>query len=159
MKYDSIRVGLGLVLVRDGQVLLARRKLANNGLGEFGGPGGALKPGESFGESIRRELLEECGPHIEVNNLRMVCAINYRNGQSPTHWVGIGFAAEYVKGEIALKEPNKMKPGSGMIYTICQILSIGRWQNILKLTKQAQCYSRYRVRRQTGLELDEQIQN
>jgi len=37
----------------------------------------------------------------------MVCAINYRNDQSLTHWVGIGFCAEYVGGEIKLMEPDK----------------------------------------------------
>lgn len=107
MKYDNIKVGLGLVLVNNNQVLLARRKLSGNGLGEFGGPGGALMPGESLDESIRRELLEECGPDIEIANLRMVCAINYRNGQGSTHWVGIGFAADYIKGEVQLMEPEK----------------------------------------------------
>ena len=110
MKYKDIKVGLGLVLIRNEQVLLARRKLNANGLGEFGGPGGALLPGESFEESIRRELAEECGPDVEITNLRMVCAINYRNGKSSTHWVGIGFVADYARGEIKLMEPDKHDP-------------------------------------------------
>lgn len=107
MQYDSIKVGLGLVLVHEGKVLLAQRKRPDNGLGEFGGPGGALDPGEGLMESILRELSEECGRDVKVKNLRMTCAINYRNGQSSTHWVGIGFCADYAGGEIRLMEPEK----------------------------------------------------
>lgn len=107
MHYEDIKVGLGLVLVKDGQVLLAQRKRADNGPGEYGGPGGTLDPGEGLEESILRELAEECGPDVEIKGLRMVCAINYRNGQTPTHWVGIGFCAEYAGGEIKLMEPTK----------------------------------------------------
>jgi 8-oxo-dGTP diphosphatase len=107
MMYDNIRVGLGLVLVKDGSVLLSQRKKDNNGIGEFGGPGGALEPGEAMGESILRELSEECGPNIAVNNLRAICTINYRNDQSPTHWVGVGFIADYVYGTIVNNEPDK----------------------------------------------------
>lgn len=107
MTYDNIKVGVGLVLLRDGQVLMSQRKVDHNGLGEYGGPGGALRPGESLTDSILRELAEECGPDVVVDKLRMVCAINYRNGQSPIHWVGIGFCAEYVSGDIKTMEPEK----------------------------------------------------
>jgi 8-oxo-dGTP diphosphatase len=107
MQYDNVKVGLGLVLLKDGMVLLAQRKRKDNGQGEYGGPGGALDPGEGLMESILRELSEECGPDVAVKNLKTICTINYRNGQSPTHWVGIGFCAEYAGGEIKLMEPNK----------------------------------------------------
>jgi 8-oxo-dGTP diphosphatase len=105
--YTDIKVGLGLVLIKDGRVLLSPRKLPNNGLGEYGGPGGSLEPGESFEECVRRELAEECGSDVRITNLRMLCAINYRGGQSQTHWVGVGFAADYVSGDIVLTEPDK----------------------------------------------------
>jgi len=107
MHYDNIKVGLGLVLLKDGKVLLSQRRVASNGFGEYGGPGGALSPGESLTKSVLRELAEECGSGIVVNNLRMICTINYRNGQSPTHWVGIGFCADYVSGEVVSVEPEK----------------------------------------------------
>ena len=107
MHYDNVKVGLGLVLVKDGTVLLAQRKREDNGRGEYGGPGGALDPGEGLEESILRELAEECGTDLVVKNLTTICTINYRNGQSSTHWVGIGFCAEYANGEIKLMEPNK----------------------------------------------------
>ena len=106
MHYDNIKVGLGLILLKDDKVLLAQRKRADNGRGEYGGPGGTLEPGEGLENSILRELAEECGPDVSVKNLRMICAINYRSGQTPTHWVGIGFCGDYAGGEIRLMEPD-----------------------------------------------------
>jgi ADP-ribose pyrophosphatase YjhB (NUDIX family) len=88
-------------------MLLSQRKTEVNGTGEFGGPGGALEPGESMREAILRELAEECGQHIVVDNLRTVCTINYRNDKSSTHWVGVGLAADYIDGIIENREPNK----------------------------------------------------
>jgi 8-oxo-dGTP diphosphatase len=107
MTYDNIKVGLGLVLIKDNEVLLSQRKTERNGTGEFGGPGGALEPGEAMEASILRELSEECGPTVAISNLRQICTINYRNDKSPTHWVGIGFAADYIDGAIKNSEPDK----------------------------------------------------
>ena len=52
-----IMVGSGVLVLRQDQVLLQRRK--DNGL--WGIPGGSLEPGESLEESARREVLEETG--------------------------------------------------------------------------------------------------
>jgi 8-oxo-dGTP pyrophosphatase MutT (NUDIX family) len=56
-----IMVGAGVLLLRDGQVLLQRRK--DNGL--WGFPGGSLEPGESLEEAAIRETYEETGLVIE----------------------------------------------------------------------------------------------
>jgi len=55
-----IMIGTGVVLLRENQVLLQRRK--DNGL--WGIPGGSLEPGESLEEAARREVLEEVGLEI-----------------------------------------------------------------------------------------------
>jgi len=107
MTYDNVKVGLGLVLIKDNQVLLSQRKTDDNGTGEFGGPGGALEPGEGMKAAILRELAEECGRGVAVENLRAICTINFRNGKSSAHWVGVGFAADYLDGAIENKEPDK----------------------------------------------------
>jgi 8-oxo-dGTP pyrophosphatase MutT (NUDIX family) len=91
-------------------VLLSKRKVQGNGTGEFGGPGGALLPGETMTDAVLRELAEECGPGVMVKNLHMLWSINYRNSRNATHWVGIGFAADYVGGEIIRLEPDKHAP-------------------------------------------------
>ncbi len=56
-----IMVGSGVLLVREGQVLLQRRK--DNRL--WGIPGGSLEPGESLEEAAIRETYEEVGLVID----------------------------------------------------------------------------------------------
>ena len=54
------RVGVGVLVVRDGRVLLGRR-LGSHGAGTWAPPGGHLEPGETVDACARREALEETG--------------------------------------------------------------------------------------------------
>jgi 8-oxo-dGTP diphosphatase len=64
---DVPRIG-SAVVVRDGdRVLLARRASPPN-LGKWVFPGGKIEPFESIREAARRELREETGLRIEVEN-------------------------------------------------------------------------------------------
>ena len=57
-----IMVGTGVLLLKEKEVLLQRRR--DNGL--WGIPGGSLEPGESLEEAARREVWEEVGLSIEI---------------------------------------------------------------------------------------------
>lgn len=57
---ERVRVGIGVVVERDGQVLLMRRRGAH-GAGSWSTPGGHLDPGERFDGCALRELEEETG--------------------------------------------------------------------------------------------------
>jgi ADP-ribose pyrophosphatase YjhB (NUDIX family) len=62
---ESPVVGVGAVILHDGQVLLVRR--ANPPLqGEWSLPGGALELGEKLRDGIAREVKEETGLEVEV---------------------------------------------------------------------------------------------
>ncbi|MGC2208940.1 MAG: NUDIX hydrolase, partial [Candidatus Korobacteraceae bacterium] len=62
---ESPIVGVGAVIVREGQVLLVRR--ANPPLqGEWSLPGGALELGEKLRDGIAREVKEETSLEVEV---------------------------------------------------------------------------------------------
>jgi mutator protein MutT len=62
------RVGLGAVVVRDGNILLIRRgRPPYAGLWSL--PGGKLNMGETIAEALRREVSEETGLLIEVGDL------------------------------------------------------------------------------------------
>ena len=65
---DPILVTAGVV-IRDGRVLVARRKTGSHlaGLWEF--PGGKLEPGESPEECLARELREELGVSVRVGRV------------------------------------------------------------------------------------------
>lgn len=107
MKYKQRpKVGVGLLLIKNDQVLLGQRK-NSHGEGEYAAIGGHLEYLESMEEGVLRELAEECGPQIKIKNLRMLCVINLKKYR-PKHYVDIGFAAEWVSGKPKVMEPDKI---------------------------------------------------
>jgi ADP-ribose pyrophosphatase YjhB (NUDIX family) len=58
-------VGVGAVVLRDGEVLIVRRANPPR-QGEWSIPGGALERGEKLRDGIAREVLEETGLVVEV---------------------------------------------------------------------------------------------
>jgi mutator protein MutT len=95
-KKPVIKVAAALIL-RKGEVLLAKRHRddAQGGLWEF--PGGALEPGESLRECLARELEEELGIQVEVGD--EVAAIPYDYGEFVVHLYL--FRARIARGEPA----------------------------------------------------------
>ncbi len=94
-KKPVIKVAAALIL-RKGEVLLAKRHRddAQGGLWEF--PGGALEPGESLRECLARELEEELGIQVEVGD--EVAAIPYDYGEFVVHLYL--FRARIARGEL-----------------------------------------------------------
>lgn len=95
-----IMVGSGVLLVRDNQVLLQRRK--DNGL--WGIPGGSLEPGESFEEAAIRETYEEVGLVVDKLTLFKVYSgkdqfYTYPNGDQ-IYDVGVAFLTRDFHGEL-----------------------------------------------------------
>ncbi|OGZ08354.1 MAG: hypothetical protein A3C93_02680 [Candidatus Lloydbacteria bacterium RIFCSPHIGHO2_02_FULL_54_17] len=104
MTHASVpRVGLGVMIWKDGKVLLGKRKSAL-GTNEYSFPGGHLEPGESFAAGALREVAEECG--INVKNLRFQLLANILD-YAPKHYVQIGFMADWDSGEPRVLEPEK----------------------------------------------------
>lgn len=58
-------VGVGAVVLAEGRVLLVRRRFEPLA-GQWSLPGGALEVGETLGEGLAREVLEETGLVVEV---------------------------------------------------------------------------------------------
>jgi 8-oxo-dGTP diphosphatase len=65
------------VVVRDGKVLVAKRKKGSHleGLWEF--PGGKLEPNESPEECLARELKEELGVDVRIGDIQKVVYHRY----------------------------------------------------------------------------------
>lgn len=54
------------IVVRDGKVLGARRYMGNEFDGFYEFPGGKIEPGETYEDTVRRELLEELAVDVRV---------------------------------------------------------------------------------------------
>src|SRR5579863_8792621 len=65
MQNIVIKVGVGIIVVKDKKVLVGRRK-GSHCAGLYSFPGGHLEFGESVIDCARRELKEECGADFKV---------------------------------------------------------------------------------------------
>jgi 8-oxo-dGTP diphosphatase len=97
------RVGIGVLIWRDGKILLGKR-LKDPGKGEYAWPGGHLEYMESIEECAKREVMEETG--MEITNVRFVRLVNMKH-YDPIHYVDIGVQADWVAREAELREPAK----------------------------------------------------
>jgi len=97
------RTGIGVMIVKDGKVLLGLRK-GSHGAGEYAFPGGHLEHMESFEDCARRETREECG--LEIENIRFQFVANLQQ-YPPRHYVHIGLVADWKSGDPCAMEPEK----------------------------------------------------
>lgn len=100
---DRPRVGIGICVLKDGKVLLGKRKNAH-GDGEYAFPGGHLEYMESFEACARREIQEEAD--IVVKNIRFQYLANIKE-YKPRHYVHISLTADWESGEPKVMEPDK----------------------------------------------------
>ncbi len=103
MDQNITKVGIGIMILKDGKVLLAKRK-GSHGEGEYAFPGGHLEYMESFEDCALREIKEECG--IIVKNIRFQLLANVI-AYAPKHYVHIGLLADWESGEPEVLEPEK----------------------------------------------------
>ena len=98
------QVGVGVIVVRDGLVLLGKRKGAH-GAGTWAFPGGHLEFGESIEACARREVMEETG--LELRSVRPGPYTNDFMPQEGKHYVTCYIQAVPSAGEAQVLEPTK----------------------------------------------------
>lgn len=99
------KVGVGVMVIKDGKVLMGKRKGAH-GEGEWAWPGGHMEYMESFEECAKRETMEEAG--IQIKNIRFLRLMNLKH-YAPKHYVDVGLVAEWESGEPKIMEPDRME--------------------------------------------------
>jgi len=98
-------VGCGAAIVRDGKLLLVKRRRAPEA-GHWSLPGGKVDFGESVADAVKREILEEVGLEIVLlSSLGVVEMI----GVDDQHWVSPIYLAEAIGGEALNNEPDKLE--------------------------------------------------
>jgi 8-oxo-dGTP diphosphatase len=104
---DRHLIDVHVLLVRDGQVLLTRRRDPNPMFdGRWHLPSGKLDAGESVLAAAVREVREEVGVLVEPGDLRHVHTLHV-NGSGPEPRLGLFFEACRWSGEPANREPAK----------------------------------------------------
>ena len=111
MASKKVGAGFGIMLLRDGKVLLGRRHVDPekadselDGAGTWTMPGGSLEFGESFEEGAKRELMEETG--MSLYRVKVICVDNSKIDVA--HFVTVGMFSEYFGGEARVMEPDEI---------------------------------------------------
>lgn len=101
---DFPGVGAGLVLLRDGKVLLCRRLKAPEA-GFWNIPGGKVDFMEKAEEAARRETAEETG--LTVGVVRLIAVDEQIFPDEKHHWFSLLYVTEDFSGEARIMEPSK----------------------------------------------------
>ena len=104
MEQKEFKVGTGVMIFKDGKVLIGKRK-SKLGEGDYSFPGGHLEHSELIVDCIKRETMEECG--VLIKNVKFLSVANIRD-YPPRHYIGFGFTAELLSGEPKVMEPDKL---------------------------------------------------
>jgi len=98
------RVGVGVIVRREGRVLLGLRK-GSHGAGTWALPGGHLEFGESVEACAARETEEETG--LRLGPIRLGPFTNDVMHTEDKHYVTVFVVAEAELGDVELREPHK----------------------------------------------------
>ena len=103
MERSLPRVGVAVIVRKDGKVLLGKRK-GSHGAGHWAAPGGHLEFGETIEQCASRELLEETG----------IKALSIQRGPYTSdmidrakHYVTLSVVVDRFEGIPQVMEPNK----------------------------------------------------
>ncbi len=97
------KVGVGVIVIKDGKILAGKR-IYSHGNGTWTFPGGKLEFNETLEECAERETLEETG--IKIKNVKKGPYTNdfFEEGK---HFITLFAIAEYDSGKVTVMEPEK----------------------------------------------------
>ncbi|MBB3947949.1 8-oxo-dGTP diphosphatase [Rhizobium skierniewicense] len=102
---DFPGVGAGLVIERDGKVLLYKRVKPPEA-GHWSIVGGKVDHMETAHIAAKREAEEETG--LTIGDVRFLCASEQIIPADGQHWLSLIYLADDIQGEPSLTEPDKL---------------------------------------------------
>jgi 8-oxo-dGTP diphosphatase len=137
---DYIGVGVGaMILNNEGKLFLSQRgPLSKNERGSWEFPGGSVEFGETLENALKREMLEEYGIRIEVNELLDV--VDHILPEENQHWVSPTFICQITHGIPIILEPGKCSQIGwfsldGLPFPLSKISQVNLDHYIIKVTK------------------------
>ena len=113
MEQKKIGVGFGVMILKEGKILLGKRHEDPNkadsvfrAANVWTMPGGKLDYGEGFLDGAKREVKEETGLNVEIEDLEVICVNEDMNEHA--HFVTIGLIAKKFSGEAQVLEPDEI---------------------------------------------------
>lgn len=103
------KVGVGVIVIKevDGkQYVMMHQRRGEHAEGHWGTGGGHLEVGESLKEGALRELAEEAGTDLVIDDVRFLGVMNFTE-MAPKHYVDISFVARWVSGEPVNQSPRE----------------------------------------------------
>ncbi len=104
MQQERPKVGLGVVIVRDGKILIGKR-MGAHGANSWSIPGGHIEFGESWEACAIREAKEEVG--LDLHQITYLGVTDDYDIGEGKHYVTIFVKAEAPEGEPRVCEPDK----------------------------------------------------
>ena len=129
MESKRPKVGVGVAVVKEGKVLLGKRKNAH-GEGTWSFPGGHLEYQESWEDCAFRETLEETG--LSIKNVRFGTVTNDVFHEEQKHYVTIIMLSDYESGELHLMEPDKCEQWEWFTWDLLPSALFVSIENLLK---------------------------
>lgn len=102
---NRVPVGVGVIVVRQGKVLIGRRN-GKNGYNTWSMPGGHLDVGETPEDTAVREVFEETG--LVVANPQFIGYTNDIFPEAHKHYLTLWVAVEYTSGKPRVTDTHEM---------------------------------------------------
>lgn len=96
----------GVLAFRDGRVVLVRERYEEWEDEQWSLPSGAVEAGESPAEAAVRELLEETGLNVRVDQLRLVAEVVVASSDGASRSTAYNYRAEVPDGDFAIDDPD-----------------------------------------------------
>ena len=100
---QKVYISVDVFIFKNGSVLLGKRKNKYTHDYTYAPPGGHLDIGETLRECALREVKEETGLSIVLDDAMVI----HENYTQKKHYVIIGFKAKWIKGRPKVLEPQK----------------------------------------------------
>lgn len=105
MIQNEPRVGVGAMIMQEGEVLLVLRK-KNPEKDHWSLPGGKVELYETLEDAVKREIKEELNLEIQLDQL--LCATNHILIEEAVHYVAPTYLAHINDGNPCLMEPDAL---------------------------------------------------